>query len=257
MASPALAALGLGSVLTFANPALFQKVLLVVLPLVAATGCYRVARGMTGDRVAAVVAGGAYGLSGVTLWAFSQGRLGALVLVAGSLWLIRKISVAFDPTPPVGSLRWIVGAGLGLAAIGSFFAGTVLAALLLALCSALTASGIAARVRGAWWTGSAILAAALLALPISMGLVAGGRRSALAGAAAARPLSSILRLSLGAAPGGWVTGFALPLAGVVSWVFVDQRFARRATGPRREPCSACTWHGPPEPGNLPRISRIR
>jgi GT2 family glycosyltransferase len=228
-ASPALAALGLGSVVTFANPALFQKALLVVLPLLAAAGCYRVARGMTGDRVAAVVAGGAYGLSGVTLWAFSQGRLGALVLVAGLPWLVTKISVAFDPEPPVGSLRWIVGAGLGLAAIGSFFAGTILAALLLAACSALTASGIAARVRGAWWTGSALIVAAVLALPVSIGLVAAGRE-ALSGAAAARPLSSILRLSLGAAPGGWVTGFALPIAGVVSWVFVDRRFARRATG---------------------------
>src|SRR5205807_5237952 len=121
-------------------------------PRMAATGCYRVARSMTGDRVASVVAGGTYGLSGVTLWAFSQGRLGALVLVAGLPWLVTKISLAFDPAPSVGSRRWIVGAGLGLAAIGSFFAGTVLAALLLAVCSALTASGIAARIRGARWT---------------------------------------------------------------------------------------------------------
>src|SRR5262249_24559825 len=187
-ASPALAALGIGSLATFGNPALFQKVLLVALPLIAGAVCYRWARGMTGDRVAAVVAGGAFGLSGVTLWAFSQGRLGALVLVAGLPWLVTKISVAFDAAPPVGSLRWIVGAGLGLAAIGSFAAGAVLAALLLALCCGLTASGAAARARGAWWTGSALLVAALLALPVTLGVVAAGRE-ALSGAGAARSLS--------------------------------------------------------------------
>ncbi len=228
-ASPALAVLGVGSILTFGNPALFQKLLLVALPLIAGAGCYRVSRSMTGDRVAAVVAGGAYGLSGVTLWGFSQGRLGAIVMLAGLPWLATKISVAFDASPRVGSLRWIVGAGLGLAAIGSFFAGAVLAALLLAVCSGLTASGAAARVRGIWWTGSALLVSALLALPVTIGVVAAGRE-ALSGASAARPLSSILRLSLGGGPGGWVTGFALPLAGVVSWVFVDPRFARRASG---------------------------
>src|SRR5205807_2437273 len=89
--SPALGFLGLGSVVAFGSPALLQKVLLLGLPAAAAVGCYGAVRAVTGERLPAAVAAGCYALSSTVLWALSQGRLGALVFLAGLPWLVTKI----------------------------------------------------------------------------------------------------------------------------------------------------------------------
>ena len=49
-ASPALAVLGAGSVLTLGSPALLQKLLLLGLPVAAAVGAYRAIRSVAGER---------------------------------------------------------------------------------------------------------------------------------------------------------------------------------------------------------------
>src|SRR5438132_3640010 len=57
-ASPAVALLGVGSVITLGGTALLQKLLLVLLPLAGAIGCYRAVRAITDERVPAGVGAG-------------------------------------------------------------------------------------------------------------------------------------------------------------------------------------------------------
>src|SRR5262249_27462723 len=84
--SPALALMGLGSVLSVGSTALLQKALLLGLPVAAGIGAYRAVKSVTGDAVSSVVAGGCYGLSSVVLWGLSEGRIPVLVLLAGLPW---------------------------------------------------------------------------------------------------------------------------------------------------------------------------
>src|SRR5712691_4145821 len=222
-ASPALGLLGLGSVLSLGSPALLQKLLLLGLPAVAAIGCYRTVRSVTGDRLAAVVSGACYGLSSAALWAVSQGRIPVLILLAGIPWLAEKISVAFERGSGVRAIRWVAGAALGLAVIGSFFPGVVLAVALLAICSLVGASpGGTRRPQGIGLVAAAIGGAALLTFPLTLSLLRSGS-GALADQAGAPSFGALARLSLGHGPGAWTVAFYLPLAAALSLVFVAGR----------------------------------
>jgi len=225
-ASPALGLLGAGSVLSFGNAALFEKVLLFALPAVAGAACYRTVRSATGSVGPAVVAGGAYALSPVVLWTVSQGRLPALVFLAGLPWLAPKVRDAFDPGRRT-SLRWAVGAGLGLAVLESFYPGTLLAAGLLAAVAAATAPRGGARTRGSLLVLAAAGAAAMLALPVTAGLFGSGGRT-MGDLVGSPSFASLARLSIGPAPGASVTGFYLPAAAALGAAFVARSALRSA-----------------------------
>ena len=228
--------MGAGSVLSFGSAALFEKLLLLGLPAVAGVACYRTVRAATGSVTAAVVAGGAYALSPVVLWTVSEGRLPALVFLAGLPWLAPKIRGAFVPGHRP-SLRWAVGAGLGLAVLESFYPGALLAAGLLAAVAAATAPRGGGRTRGAILVLAAAGAAGVLALPVTMGLFGSGGRT-MGDLVGSPSFASLTRLSLGPAPGAAVTAFYLPAAAALGVAFVARSSLRTAgfalAAPRQE-----------------------
>jgi GT2 family glycosyltransferase len=226
-ASPALGLLGIGSVLALGSPALLQKVLLLALPAAAAVGCYRAVRHHTGAPVPAVVAAACYGLSGIILWAVSEGRVPVLVFLAGLPWLAEKVRVAFDGDGRLNPVRWVAGAGLGLAVLGSFFPAVILALAVVVLACLLVPSGRWLRTRGTALTAAAAGVAAVLALPVAIGLFGSGG-AGLADQAGEPAFLALARLSPGEAPGGWPTGLFLPAAAAGALLFVSGRHGSTA-----------------------------
>jgi GT2 family glycosyltransferase len=224
-ASPALGLLGVGSVLALGHPALLQKVLLLALPGLAGAGCYRAVRPVADQRLAAVVAAACYGLSGPVLWTLSEGRLPALVFLAGLPWLAAKLALPFDRGFRMSAPRWVAGAGLGLAVLASFFPGTLLAGAAV-LVSLLVVPERGWRPhRGVGLTLSALAAAAALALPLTLGLVS-SRGSALADPAPRASFATLARLSpVGA---GWPVELFLPAAAALALGFVSGPASRPA-----------------------------
>ena len=221
-ASPALGLLGAGSVMALGNPALLEKVLLLAMPAIAAVGCYRAVRTATADPIPSVVAAVCYGLSSAVLWALSEGRIPALVFLAGVPWMAGKVVLPFGHLGAIRVRRWIVGAALGVAILASFYPGAVLAmAVLIAAVLVVPPTG-ARRVRGLLLVGAALLLAATLAFPLFLEIARGSLRS-MQDLAGEPSFASLARLSLGAGPGAWVTGFFLPGAAAVALLFVSGR----------------------------------
>jgi GT2 family glycosyltransferase len=223
-ASPALGFMGIGSVITFASPALLQKVLLLGLPAAAAVGCYRAVRTVAGERLPAVVAAATYGLSSAVLWGVSFGRIPVLVFFAGVPWLASKLSLPFEAEFRVPPQRWLIGAAAGQAILTSFFPGTALAAGLLVVAYALAPMEGVARGRGVALCVGAGMLAAVLIFPLTLVLARAGGMG-LWDAAGSPSFGSLVRLNLGPGPGSWWTGFYLPLAAALSLVFVSGRLA--------------------------------
>jgi GT2 family glycosyltransferase len=221
-ASPALGLLGIGSLLALGSPALLQKVLLLALPAAAAIGCYRAVRIHTEAPVPAVVAGACYGLSGILLWAVSEGRVPVLVFLAGLPWLAEKVRVAFDGDRHLNPVRWMAGAGLGLGVLGSFFPAAILALAVVVMACLLVPSGRWLRTRGAALTAGAVSVAAVLAFPVTIGMFGSGG-AGLVDQAAEPAFLALARLSPGEAPGGWPTGLFLPMAAAGALLFVSGR----------------------------------
>ena len=228
-ASPALALLGAGSGVALGSPALFQKVLLLALPLVAAVGCYQAVRAATDARVPAAVAAVCYGLSSVVLWGVSSGELAALVFLAGVPWLVTKLGYPFRRDFRVPRTRWVAGAGVGLAVLMAFFPGTALAVVLVVI------GLIAVPVRNRRRSSGLALAAAAFALgaalifPLTIDLIRSAGEG-LGRQAAGGTFPSLARLALRPGPGLWRTGFYLPLAVVVGLPFIPAN--RRADAAR-------------------------
>jgi GT2 family glycosyltransferase len=220
-ASPALGLLGGGSLVALGSPALLQKMLLLGLPAAAAVGCYRAARSHV-SAAPAVVAAVTYGLSSVLLWAVSEGRIQALVLLAGLPWLTEKIRVAFDGTRAVNPVRWMAGAGLGLAVLVSFYPAAALAIAVIVLSCLVVPSGTWRRRRGIVLTGGSAAVASVLALPVVVGLLGAGGYG-LFEYAGEPSFAALARLSPGEAPGDWPTGYFLPVAAGVALLFVSGR----------------------------------
>src|SRR5262249_5657205 len=147
----------------------------------------------------------------------------------GLPWMATKIPLAFSAGRPVTRRRWIVGAALGAAVLAAFYPGALLAALVLTLCALAFPGESAERARG---VGLVVLAAALgvlLLFPLAYEWFRAGG-VALADSAGPVSFAMLARLSLGPAPGAWVTGFYLPVAAGVAYVFVPaplRQIARR------------------------------
>jgi GT2 family glycosyltransferase len=223
-ASPALGLLGIGSVITFASPALLQKALLLGLPPLAGVGCYRAVRSMVADRIPAVVSAVVYGLSGAVLWGVSVGRIPALVFLAGLPWLATKLSLPFQQEFTIPPRRWLVGAAAGMAVLTSFFPGTALAVAVLVTAFALSPIAGTARVRGVGLALGAAASAAVLIFPLTLSLARAGGLG-FWDAAGSLSFASLVRLHLGPGPGSWWTGMYLPLAAALALVFVSGRLA--------------------------------
>ena len=225
-ASPALPMLGVASTLTFANPSLAQKVLLLALPILAAVGFYRAVRTIPVGPAAAVIGAACYALAPVTLWSLSEGRLPEAVYLAGLPWLAARLIWFFSSDPPRRQVRWIIGAAVGLAALGAFFPGVLLAAAIVALIAVIIPGG-SGRVRGAGRVVLAVGASVVLALPVVIGIFASGGRS-LADPTGPASFADVLRTAVGRAPGDWPLAFFLPIGAALGLGFASGTRARPA-----------------------------
>jgi GT2 family glycosyltransferase len=210
-ASPALAALGGASWLAFGGTALAQKVVLGALPPLAAILAYRSFARQTGRTGSAVVAAGAFALSGFSLWAFSEGRIGLLVGLAALPVVWERLDASFGRPRPERPIRVAVGLGVAVAIAAAFEPGLLLGLGLLA-----GAHLIGARRRGRGLAlailGSA--AAALLAFPV-LADVASDPGATLGSFVGTSDPWSVLRLVPGEAPGTWALAGFLPLSAAI------------------------------------------
>ncbi|HEX6231051.1 MAG TPA: glycosyltransferase family 2 protein [Actinomycetota bacterium] len=207
-ASPALAGLGALSWASFGSTALAQKVLLAALPPLAAILLYRALARQTARPGSAVVGAGAYLVSGVSLWAFSEGRISLLVVLAVLPVAWDRLDAAFSRRGPDRPLRFGVGFGVAVAIGVSAEAG-----ILLPLASMATAHLLAGRRRGRGAALSllAVAAAALLAFPV-VGDAVAAPAATLSSFVGTHDAWSVLRLAPGGGPGTWAAAFFLPIA---------------------------------------------
>ncbi len=226
-ASPALGQLGLASVLTFGSPPLLQKLLLLGLPGAAGLGCYRWVRSVTGRSLPAAVAGLAYALSAVLLWALSTGRIPTLVFLAGMPWLVRKLGEGFETSLRVAPVRWMVGAGLGLAVLVSFYPGALLAAVVVAVASALAAGFGPRLLRSVGMAGGALVLSLLLVFPFAWALARAGALG-LSDPSGDPSFAALIRLSPGPGPGQWAFALFLPVAAALALIVVSPEYVRTA-----------------------------
>lgn len=223
-ASPALAALGATSWLSFGNADLAEKVLLAGLPVLAAIFSYRSFSRQTSRPGTAVVAAGAYVLSGASLWALSEGRLGLLVGLATLPIVWDRLDGAFARRRPDRPFRFGVGLGVASAIAISFVPGLALAIALMALAHLVAARR---RGRGAALTLLGALTAGLLAFPFVADLVSDPAASLSSFVGTDDPWS-VLRLSPGEAPGTWALAAFLPIAAVLCFAAAERRELARA-----------------------------
>lgn len=223
-ASPSLAALGGLSWLTFGSTALAQKVFLAALPPIAAVSMYRALSRQTQRPAAAVVGAVAYALSAISLWSFSEGRMGVLVLLAALPAAWDRLDVLFAAERPERLGKAIVSLGVAAAVGTAFFPGTVLALgpIVLALLLAGRHRG-----RGLLLTVAGAVAAAALVFPILADLLKapGAELSSRVGTT---DLWAIARLAPGGGPGTWTIATFLPIAAIVCFGVVGSEHRGRA-----------------------------
>lgn len=223
-ASPVLAALAGLSWVSLGEPALAQKVLLALLPPVAATTMYRAVAHQTRRPGPAAVAALAYGLSGITLWAFSEGRLATLVLLAALPTVWDRLESLFGREPLERPGRAVMGLGAALAVAFLADPGALLAALPIVLVLVLAGRR---RARGLGLSVLGLLAAAALAFPLVVE-AARAPEAALASFVGTTDPWRVLRLAPGGGPGTWVVGGFLPLAAICCFAIVDAEHRGRA-----------------------------
>jgi GT2 family glycosyltransferase len=222
--SPALAALGGLSALLLGSTELAQKVVLAGLPVVAGVTMFRTLTRQTGDGVAAAIAAASYALSGVVMWAFSDGRIDVLVALAALPALADRLESAFEAEAPAQRRRFIVGLGVVLAVGVSFSPGILPAFLVLVAVRVLAAP---ARLRGIGLTVGGVVAGALLILPFLPSL-AGADAAALGSGIGTLDIHRIGRLALGSGPGTGAIAWFLPIAAVFALSLASGELRGRA-----------------------------
>jgi GT2 family glycosyltransferase len=224
-ASPALAGLGALSWVSFGSPAVAQKLLLCLLPPVAAIAMYRSLARQTAQPAAAILGSLGYAMSAVMLWTFSEGRIALLVVLATLPAAWDRLDGAFSKEGPVvGMPRFVVGLGVAVAIGVAFEPGVLLGIGVVAAAQLL---GGRRRGRGlAVGVGGAVAAAALV-FPMIEDLVRspGAGLSSSVGRADAW---SILRLAPGGGPGTWVAAAFLPIAAALCFAVVGREHRLRA-----------------------------
>jgi hypothetical protein len=223
-ASPALAAVGGLSWLTFGSTALAQKVLLAALPPIAAVSMYR-ALSRQIQRPAPAVAGAVvYALSAVALWSFSEGRIALLVLLAALPAAWDRLDALFAAERPDRAWKAVVSLGVAVAVGIAFSPGMLLAvapaAIVLLVAGRRRGRGLLLALAGA-------LAAAALVFPRLPDLVdaTGPELSSRVGTT---DVWSILRLAPGDGPGTWEVAVFLPIAAIVCLAIVGEEHRWRA-----------------------------
>ena len=225
LASPALAVFGGLSALLFGSTGLAQKVFLAGVPSLGTVLAYRAFVRLTGRPGPSVVAAASYGLSALTLWAFSEGRLPLLMTLAVLPPIAERLEVAFGPDEPADG-RWRFAAGLGVTlAIGvSFDPGIALAALVVVVIQTV---GGSSRGRGLLLAGASVLAGAVLLFPFVPVLAADGG-AAFRSLVGTTHVSSLVRLTFGPGPGSWEIAAFLPIAALIAFALTGAGYRARS-----------------------------
>jgi GT2 family glycosyltransferase len=222
-ASPALAVLGALAWLPGFDGATVQKLLLAVLPALAAIVLYRGLARQTRDRVAGVTGAVTLVLSAVVFWSFSDGRIALLVAICVIAAMFDRVDQAFGERP-AAPVRFIIAMG-AVAAIGLAFApGVVLALGVIAAAAFLTGPrrgrGLVLSVAGAAVGGA-------LVFPFLPDL---GRfpKEALGSVVGSTDLLRLGRLAPGSGAGTWVIAWFVPVAAAIAFSIVGPAMRRRA-----------------------------
>jgi GT2 family glycosyltransferase len=223
-ASPSLAGLGTSSWVAFGSPALAQKALLGAVVPLAGVAMYRAMARETASPGPAVVAAASYALCGLSLWAFSEGRLDLLVAVALLPLVWDRLDAAFGRSGPERRLRFAVGLGVALAIAVSFLPAVVLPAGAFLIAHLL---GGRRRGRGVALVLLSATAGALLAFPVLLA-AAGDPAAATSSVVGLDDPWKVLRLVPGEGPGTWIAAAFLPLAAIVCFAGVGQEQRGRA-----------------------------
>jgi GT2 family glycosyltransferase len=224
--SPAMIPLGVASFLTLGDPDLLARLLVALTPVAAGVVCHLALRRLGATPGPSVVGGVSYALSALVLWAASEGRISVSVLLVTLPWLVARLPMAFAREGPHRPLRWVVGTGMALALVLSFFPAVRLSLGLVLVALLLLPEPGGSRVRGALLTVSAGAVAAALVFPLVVVLSASGGGAA--ESAVHTDVLSLLRLSPGDAPGAGPGASFLPLAGVVGFVLAGGGIRRTA-----------------------------
>ena len=224
--SPAMIPLGVASFLTLGDPDLLARLLVSLTPVVAGVVCHLALRRLGATPGSSVVGAVSYAVSALVLWAASEGRISVSVLLVTLPWLVARLPMAFARGGPRRPLRWVVGTGMALALVLSFFPAVRLSLGLVLVALVLLPEPGGSRVRGALLTVSAGAVAAALVFPLAVVLSASGGGAA--ESAVHADVLSILRLSPGEAPGAGPGASFLPLAGVVGFVLAEGGIRRTA-----------------------------
>jgi hypothetical protein len=181
------------------------------MPAIAGIVMYRAMARETGSPASSVVAAGAYVLSALMLWAFSEGRLSLLVALAVLPFAWDRIDAAFRRRTPERPYRSAVGFGVALAIGGSFALSIALPIGAFAIVNLVAGRR---RGRGTVLVALGIGAAVLLAFPVALA-AAGDPAAALTSDIGTSDVWSLLRLAPGDGPGTWVVAAFLPIAAIV------------------------------------------
>jgi hypothetical protein len=219
-ASPALVFLGVGSFLTLGDPDLLGRLLVAVSPVLAGVSCYVALRRSGIPGLPGVSGAACYGLSALTMWAASEGRIATQLLLVALPWLWVRLTEGLGPDGPAQPWRWAVGTGMGLALVTSFFPAAWVAAAAVVLPALILPPRGGNPARGIALTALVGAVAAALVFPLTAVMVAQGGAASVEGAGRA-DFAALLRLAPGPAPGSWVVALFLPIAGLLSLAVID------------------------------------
>ncbi len=211
--SPVVGALGAVSFASLGDPQLAQKAILLAGPPLAAILMYRATIRVSVRSGPAVLAAVAYGLGALTLWAFSEGRLGLLIALAVLPAAAERIEAAFAHEEPLGGRpRFVAGSAVTFAVGAAAYPGILLA---IAVLIALRVLSGPARSRGLFLTAAGVVGAAVLLFPFVPTLLADGGRALSSLVGTTEPFR-LARLALGPGPGTWPVAGFLPVAAALS-----------------------------------------
>ncbi|MEX2420527.1 MAG: hypothetical protein WD670_01785, partial [Actinomycetota bacterium] len=226
-ASPALAVFGGLSTVLLGSPNAAERILLMLLPLLAAASMYGLLSRLT-ERVVPSIAGASlYALSAIAMWSFTQGRIGYLAAFAVLPRLADRIGVALGTRPPGARTRFVVGTAIYFAFAIAFWPGILLSAAVFFVVWFLLPEERRRRTGGVTLLVFVTLLAGLLVLPLAADLILGGA-SGLGSRLGEPDVANIVRLVLTPATGDWGVAWLLPLAALLGFGLVQRAYRRAA-----------------------------
>ena len=226
-ASPALAVFGGLSTALFGHTDLAERVLLMVLPLLAAVSMYGLLARITQRVVPSLMGAGLYAVSALGLWTFSQGRIGFLAAYAVFPRLADRIGIALGERPPGARTRFVVGTAVFLAFAVAFWPGVLLGCAVFFVVWFLLPEERRRRRGGVPLLLFVLAVAGLLLLPFAIDLVA-DLGSGLGSRVGIPDLEATIRLVLGPGKGSGAIAWLLPAAAILGFIVVAKHLRRAA-----------------------------